>query len=45
VQHETYEYVRPDKKYRFITEQVLHHPPVAAVYADSPHWDYWVLIL
>ena len=20
----------------------MHHPPIAAVYADSPHWDYWV---
>lgn len=39
--HETYEYVRPDKNYRFITEQVMHHPPIAAVFADSPHWEYW----
>ena len=20
----------------------MHHPPIAAVHADSPHWDYWV---
>ena len=24
---ETFEYVRPDKQYRFFIEQVSHHPP------------------
>lgn len=38
---ETYEYVRPDKGYRFFIEQVSHHPPVGAAYAESPSWDYW----
>jgi oxysterol-binding protein 1 len=19
----------------------MHHPPIAAVYAESPHWEYW----
>lgn len=39
--HETYEYVRPDKNYRFFVEQVSHHPPVAACFADSPKWTYY----
>jgi len=38
---ETYEYVRPDKGYRFFAEQVSHHPPVAAAHAESPRWDYY----
>ncbi|ODQ52456.1 hypothetical protein SAICODRAFT_93301 [Saitoella complicata NRRL Y-17804] len=38
---ETYEYVRPDKQYRFVVEQVSHHPPVGAAIAQSPKWDYW----
>lgn len=39
---ETFEYVRPDKGYRFFCEQVSHHPPVGAAYAESARWDYWV---
>lgn len=39
---ETFEYVRPDKSYRFIIEQVSHHPPIGAVCAESPRWDYFV---
>ena len=38
---ETYEYVRPDKGYRFVVEQVSHHPPVGAAWAESARWDYW----
>jgi hypothetical protein len=38
---ETYEYVRPDKGYRFFIEQVSHHPPIGAAYAESPKWDYY----
>ncbi|KAF2726068.1 oxysterol binding protein [Polychaeton citri CBS 116435] len=38
---ETYEYVRPDIGYRFFIEQVTHHPPVGAAYAESPKWDYY----
>ncbi|KLP14254.1 related to oxysterol-binding protein [Fusarium fujikuroi] len=38
---ETFEYVRPDKNYRFFIEQVSHHPPVGAAYAESPKWSYW----
>lgn len=39
---ETYEYVRPDKGYRFFIEQVSHHPPIGAAFAESPKWDYYV---
>lgn len=38
---ETYEYVRPDKGYRFLVEQVSHHPPIGAAHAESARWDYW----
>ncbi|CAK4031153.1 Oxysterol-binding 1 [Lecanosticta acicola] len=38
---ETYEYVRPDLGYRFFIEQVSHHPPVGAAYAESPKWTYY----
>lgn len=38
---ETYEYVRPDKQFRFFVEQVSHHPPVGAAFAESPRWEYW----
>jgi hypothetical protein len=41
---ETYEYARPDKGYRFFIEQVSHHPPVGAAYAESKKWDYYVSI-
>ncbi|ESP01675.1 hypothetical protein LOTGIDRAFT_139282, partial [Lottia gigantea] len=32
---ETYECIREDKGWRFIAEQVSHHPPISACYADS----------
>ncbi|KAF2277256.1 oxysterol binding protein 1 [Westerdykella ornata] len=38
---ETYEYARPDKGYRFFIEQVSHHPPIGAAYAESKNWDYY----
>ncbi|CEJ86449.1 Putative Oxysterol binding protein [[Torrubiella] hemipterigena] len=38
---ETFEYVRPDKNYRFFIEQVSHHPPIGAAWAESAHWEYW----
>ena len=39
---ETFEYSRPDKGYRFFTEQVSHHPPIGATWCESPKWDYYV---
>ncbi|KAF4548641.1 putative oxysterol-binding protein 3 [Elsinoe fawcettii] len=38
---ETYELVRPDQGYRFFIEQVSHHPPVGAAFAEAPKWDYY----
>src|SRR5215469_7746924 len=39
---ETFEYARPDKGYRFLVEQVSHHPPIGAAWAESENWDYYV---
>ncbi|KAG2367637.1 Oxysterol-binding protein-domain-containing protein [Suillus spraguei] len=38
---ETFEYVRLDKEYRYISEQVSHHPPISACWAESPCWHYY----
>lgn len=38
---ETFEYARPDRDYRFFTEQVSHHPPISAVWCESPKYDYY----
>lgn len=38
---ETFEYSRPDKGYRFFVEQVSHHPPISALIAESPFFDYY----
>ncbi|KAG9332020.1 hypothetical protein JZ751_016247, partial [Albula glossodonta] len=38
---ETYECDRPDMGFRFIAEQVSHHPPISACYAESKHFIFW----
>uniref|UniRef100_A0A8C3NTS4 Oxysterol-binding protein n=1 Tax=Cyanoderma ruficeps TaxID=181631 RepID=A0A8C3NTS4_9PASS len=38
---ETYECVRPDRGFRFISEQVSHHPPVSACHAESENFVFW----
>ncbi|CCL99978.1 uncharacterized protein FIBRA_02003 [Fibroporia radiculosa] len=38
---ETFEYVCLDKDYRYMSEQVSHHPPISACWAESPHWRYY----
>ncbi|KAJ8710524.1 hypothetical protein PYW08_009039 [Mythimna loreyi] len=38
---ETYECVRDDKGFRFIAEQVSHHPPISACHAESSKWCFW----
>ncbi|XP_060636885.2 oxysterol-binding protein-related protein 7 isoform X1 [Anolis sagrei] len=38
---ETYECVRPDKGFRFVSEQVCHHPPVSACHAESDNFVFW----
>ncbi|KAJ1913056.1 hypothetical protein IWQ60_009374 [Tieghemiomyces parasiticus] len=38
---ETFEYVRPDKAYRYVSEQVSHHPPISACYCDGPNYNFY----
>jgi len=35
---ETFEYVDEERNVKFFTEQVSHHPPIAAAILDSPHF-------
>lgn len=37
---ETFEYVDIKKQYRYIGEQVSHHPPISAAIAQSPNWEF-----
>ncbi|XP_076874531.1 oxysterol-binding protein-related protein 2 isoform X2 [Brachyhypopomus gauderio] len=37
---ETYELIREDDGYRLISEQVSHHPPISAFYAESLSQDF-----
>lgn len=38
---ETYECVRDDRGFKFLAEQVSHHPPVSACHASSRRWSFW----
>ncbi|CAG8443415.1 11454_t:CDS:2 [Ambispora leptoticha] len=38
---ETYECVRPDKGFKFISEKVSHYPPIMACHAESANWKFW----
>ncbi|KAJ3219695.1 hypothetical protein HDU67_010057 [Dinochytrium kinnereticum] len=38
---ETFELVSDEKQFRYVSEQVCHHPPISACYADSPDWVFW----
>jgi hypothetical protein len=38
---ETYECIRPDKGFRFISEKVSHHPLIIACHAESKRYKYW----
>ncbi|XP_061562443.1 oxysterol-binding protein-related protein 7 [Phycodurus eques] len=38
---ETYECVRDDRGFRFISEQVCHHPPISACHAESENFSFW----
>lgn len=35
---ETYECIRPDKGFRFLSEKVSHHPPIISAYAEGESW-------
>ncbi|KAK9447150.1 oxysterol binding protein [Limtongia smithiae] len=38
--NETYELVREDMGFRFLSEKVSHRPPVMATFAESQQWSY-----
>ncbi|CAD5234687.1 unnamed protein product [Bursaphelenchus xylophilus] len=38
--HETYELSRPELGFRFIAEQVSHHPPISAFHAQSNSFEF-----
>ncbi|KAH9487918.1 Oxysterol-binding protein [Bulinus truncatus] len=38
---ETYECIREDKGWKFIAEQVCHHPPISACYCESKNFKLW----
>lgn len=38
---ETYENVREDRGFRYISEQVCHHPPISACHAESENFTFW----
>ncbi|KAJ3140607.1 hypothetical protein HDU90_007909 [Geranomyces variabilis] len=38
---ETYELVRDDKGFRYLSEQVCHHPPISACHCESPDYTFW----
>ncbi|XP_058510253.1 oxysterol-binding protein-related protein 7-like [Solea solea] len=38
---ETYESHREDRGFRYVSEQVSHHPPVSACHAESEHFTFW----
>jgi len=39
---ETYEYLNADRKnFKFVAEQVSHHPPIAACHAEADGWKFW----
>ncbi|XP_042345141.1 oxysterol-binding protein-related protein 3 isoform X3 [Plectropomus leopardus] len=38
---ETYECDRPDKGFRFVAEQVSHHPPISACHTESKNFVFW----
>eukprot|EP01102_Stenamoeba_stenopodia_P007674 TRINITY_DN2167_c0_g1_i1.p1 TRINITY_DN2167_c0_g1~~TRINITY_DN2167_c0_g1_i1.p1 ORF type:complete len:872 (+),score=182.95 TRINITY_DN2167_c0_g1_i1:400-3015(+) len=38
---ETFELVRPEKKFRMIVEQVTHHPPACAIHTEGDGYVFW----
>ncbi|XP_029978544.1 oxysterol-binding protein-related protein 7 isoform X1 [Sphaeramia orbicularis] len=38
---ETFECIREDRGFQFISEQVCHHPPISACHADSDNFSFW----
>ncbi|XP_054615259.1 oxysterol-binding protein-related protein 7-like isoform X2 [Dunckerocampus dactyliophorus] len=38
---ETYENHREDRGFRYVSEQVSHHPPISACHAESTNFNFW----
>ncbi|KAA0710762.1 Oxysterol-binding protein-related protein 6 [Triplophysa tibetana] len=38
---ETYENIREDRGFRYVAEQVSHHPPLSACHAESENFTFW----
>ena len=38
---ETFEYIRPDRGFRFVSEKVSHQPVIVACHAESRKWRFW----
>lgn len=38
---ETFECIREDRGFKFISEQVCHHPPISACHAESDNFCFW----
>jgi oxysterol-binding protein 1 len=38
---ETFEYVSREKGFRYMSEQVSHHPPISACHCESANWILW----
>ncbi|XP_053707756.1 oxysterol-binding protein-related protein 7-like isoform X1 [Synchiropus splendidus] len=38
---ETYESHREDRGFRYVSEQVSHHPPISACHAESENFTFW----
>ncbi|XP_051519745.1 oxysterol-binding protein-related protein 7-like isoform X1 [Myxocyprinus asiaticus] len=38
---ETYESMREDRGFRYVAEQVSHHPPLSACHAESENFAFW----
>uniref|UniRef100_A0A671PJR6 Oxysterol-binding protein n=1 Tax=Sinocyclocheilus anshuiensis TaxID=1608454 RepID=A0A671PJR6_9TELE len=38
---ETFECIREDRGFRYISEQVSHHPPISACHAESDNFNFW----
>ena len=36
---ETFDFVDQKRKFRFVSEQVSHHPPISASFAQSEKWE------
>jgi hypothetical protein len=39
---ETFELVDPQGRYKCISEQVSHHPPVSCIWTESPNYKVWM---